>query len=97
MTSNYYDVTKDLDKVVTFYVHGDSPQVTENVVTMEKVHTIEDTEDVPITPIDISKSAKDILSEVGENKELAVKYIEAEKTSDKPRVTLIKKLNEIAQ
>lgn len=92
MTSNYYDVTKDLDKVVTFYVHGNSSQTTEQVKNVEDIDTVEE-----IIAIDINKSTKDILSEVGENKELANRYIEAEKSSDKPRVTLIKKLEDIAK
>lgn len=97
MTSNYYDVTKDLDKVVTFYVHGGSPQTTEHIVTTEKVDAAKDVEIVTSIAIDINKSAKDILSEVGRDKELAIKYVEAEKSTDKPRVTLIKRLEDIAK
>lgn len=89
MTNSSYDLTKDLDKVVVF----DSK---ENATVVEENITVPDTIKDKVL-IDTSKSAKEILEEVGSNKELALDYLKEEKKADKPRTTLIKKLEEVTK
>lgn len=87
MTNSSYDLTKDLDKVVVF---------DREVAVIEELPVpIEDTK--LSIEVDLSKSTKEVLTEVGDNKELAIAYLEEEKKSEKPRTTLIKKLEEIAK
>lgn len=89
MTNSPYDLTKDLDKVVVFDGKGNDTVVEEDI-------TVSDTVKDKVL-IDTSKSAKEILEEVGSNNELALEYLKEEKKADKPRTTLIKKLEEVAK
>lgn len=89
MTNSPYDLTKDLDKVVMFDGKGTATVVDEDT-------TVPDTVKDKVL-IDTSKSAKEILEEVGSNKELALEYLKEEKKADKPRTTLIRKLEEVTK